>query len=106
MNRKNILNVAVSRAKDYLFLLMPNKDYECYNNLAEIRTLGRIIVEKHITRAVYTSDYIEKVVFEQPGFIEENAFVTTHQLTNVYTEPSTRYEVRIDENSVDIQLGN
>mgnify|MGYP002522832920 CR=1 FL=1 len=106
MNRKNILNVAVSRAKDYLFLLMPNKDYECYNNLAEIRTLGRIIVEKHITRTVFTSDYIEKVVFEQPGFIEENAFVTTHQLTNVYTEPSTRYEVRIDENSVDVQLGN
>ena len=28
------------------------------------------------------------------------------QLTNVYTKAVKRYEVRIDENSVDIQLGD
>ena len=39
-------------------------------------------------------------------FIENNAFVTSHQLTNVYTKAVKRYEVRIDENSVDIQLGD
>ncbi len=46
------------------------------------------------------------MIFGEPYFIEENSFVTTHQLTNIYTEPSTKYEVRIDENSVDIQLGS
>ena len=39
-------------------------------------------------------------------FIENNAFVTSHQLTNVYTKAVKRYEARIDENSVDIQLGD
>ena len=29
-------------------------------------------------------------------FIENNAFVTSHQLTNVYTKAVKRYEVRID----------
>lgn len=104
MNRKNILNVAVSRAKDYLFLLMPNKEYDCFNNLSEIRTIGNIVVENHLDRAVFTTDNLEVVLFHHPKFIEENSFVTSHQLTNVYTEPSTKYEVRIDENSVDIQL--
>ena len=105
MNRKNILNVAVSRAKDYLFLLMPNKEYDCFNNLSEIRTIGNIVVENHLDCAMFTTDNLEVVLFHHPKFIEENSFVTSHQLTNVYTEPSTKYEVRIDENSVDIQLG-
>jgi superfamily I DNA and/or RNA helicase len=30
VNKKNILNVAISRAQDYLFLLMPDGDYEDY----------------------------------------------------------------------------
>ena len=34
VNKKNILNVAISRAQDYLFLLMPDGDYEDYNNNA------------------------------------------------------------------------
>lgn len=106
MNRKNILNVAVSRAKDYLFMLIPNKEYESFHNLVEIQTLGRIVVDHHLERFTYTEGQVEKVIFGESYFIEENSFVTTHQLTNVYTDPSTRYEVRIDENSVDVQLGD
>ena len=106
MNRKNILNVAVSRAKDYLFLLMPNKEYESYQNLVEIQTLGRIVIDHNLEKAAFSERQLEKVIFGEPYFIEENSFVTTHQLTNIYTEPSTKYEVRIDENSVDIQLGS
>lgn len=106
MNRKNILNVAVSRAKDYLFLLMPYKEYESFHNLIEIQTLGRIVIDQHLEKATFTDGHLEEVLFGNPYFIEENSFVTTHQLTNIYTEPSTKYEVRIDENSVDIQLGS
>lgn len=105
LNRKNILNVAVSRAKDYLFLLMPNKEYESFNNLVEIQALGRIVIDQHLEKATFTDGHLEEVLFGNPYFIEENSFVTTHQLANVYTEPSMRYEVRIDENSVDVQLG-
>ncbi|MFK7935903.1 MAG: DEAD/DEAH box helicase, partial [Saprospiraceae bacterium] len=36
LNRKNILNVAVSRAKDYLFLLIPDEQTERVENLYQI----------------------------------------------------------------------
>ena len=55
--------------------------------------------------AVYTCDKIEEIIFGKKFFIENNTFVTSHQLTNVYTKASKRYEVRIDEKSIDIQLG-
>ena len=55
--------------------------------------------------AQYTCDQIEEIIFGRKFFIESNTFVTSHQLTNVYTKAVKRYEVRIDENSVDIQLG-
>ena len=38
-------------------------------------------------------------------FIESNAFVTSHQLANVYSKAVKQFEIRIDEKSVDIQLG-
>ncbi len=106
MNRKNILNVAVSRAKDYLFLMMPNKEYESYQNLVEIQTLGRIVIDQNLEKAAFSERQLEKVMFGEPYFIEENSFVTSHQLTNIYTETTMRYEIRIDENSVDMQLGS
>lgn len=104
MNRKNILNVAISRAKDYLFLLMPDKEYESFDNLTEIRMMGKIVVDNNLERSVCSSEKLEGVLFGNSNFIEDNTFVTSHQLTNVYTEPSTKYEIRIDDNSVDVQI--
>ena len=36
--------------------------------------------------------------------IENNTFVTSHKMTNVFNNPFTKYEVRIDENAIDIQI--
>jgi hypothetical protein len=52
----------------------------------------------------YTCDEIERIIFGKPFYIENNAFVTTHQLANVYTEGAKKYEVRIDATSVDVQI--
>lgn len=105
LNNKNILNVAISRAQDYLCILLPHKDTDGYENLYEINKIGRIAMNdsEHITS--YTCDQIEEIIFGRKFFIESNTFVTSHQLTNVYTKAVKRYEVRIDEKSVDIQLG-
>ena len=43
-------------------------------------------------------------LFSRKDYIEKNTSVTTHQLANVYTSPEYIYEVRIDENAVDIQV--
>lgn len=106
LNNKNILNVAISRAQDHLCVLLPHRDTEGYENLYEINSIGSIAMKHADDVASYTCDQIEEIIFGRKFFIENNTFVTSHQLTNVYTKASKRYEVRIDEKSVDIQLGN
>ncbi len=107
LNRKHIINVAISRAKDYLFVLIPHPSTDGFKNLYEIRNLGRLatdVVSEHVK--TYTCDDIEQILFGKKFFLENNTFVTSHQMANVYTEPGMKYEVRIDENSVDIQISD
>lgn len=103
INKKNILNVAISRAQDYLFLLMPDGDYEDYNNL-ETKTIGVIAKENISEMTVTNSQVFEKVIHGDSHYLDKNTFVTIHQLANVYSDPSSKYEVRFDEKSVDIQI--
>lgn len=105
LNNKNILNVAISRAQDYLCVMLPHCDTDGYENLYEINRLGSIAQKDPENVAHYTSDQIEEIIFGRKFFIESNTFVTSHQLANVYTKASKRYEIRIDEKSVDIQIG-
>jgi hypothetical protein len=35
---------------------------------------------------------------------EENTFATSHQLVNVYGRAEKRYEIRSEDNAVDIQI--
>lgn len=105
LNNKNILNVAISRAQDYLCILLPHKDTDGYENLYEINTIGNIAMRLDNSVLSYTCDEIEEIIFGRKFYIESNTFVTSHQLTNVYTKASKKYEVRIDEKSIDIQLG-
>ena len=103
INRKNILNVAISRAQDYLFLLMPDKDYEHFDKL-QAKNIGVIAKDKRSEMTYCTAQEVEKHMFGDTNHIEKNTFVTTHQLANVYTAPSSKYEVRIDDKSIDIQI--
>lgn len=107
LNRKNILNVAISRARDYLFVLMPHADTEGYANLREIKRIGAIGTTHCKNEvSVFNADIIEKTLFNDFNFIEKNTFVTSHQMSNIYTDAQKLYEVRIDENSVDIQINS
>jgi len=104
VNKQNIINVAISRARDYLFILMPDKDTDSFDNLYELKRLGRICTKQRKNVASFTANDIENVIFKDKFHIENNTFVTSHQLANVYTQPTQKYEVRIDENAVDIQM--
>ncbi len=107
LNKKHIVNVAISRAKDYLFLLIPHKDTVGYENLREINTLGRIVINScQGDYQFFTCDEIEKIIFGRARYLEDNTFVTSHQMANVYTEAGMKYEVRIDDNSVDVQISD
>lgn len=105
INKPNILNVAISRAKDYLFVLMPEKSYELFPKLYELKKLGLIMVSTKCNK-FYTSDEIEKIMFGKIHHIEDNTYVTTHQTTNIYSDPLAKYEVRIGEQALDIQIND
>ena len=103
LNKKNIINVSISRARDYLFILMPDDDTENVNNLLLIKKMESIIKEsdEHIE---YSSNYIEQLMFGKPNYLEENAFSTSHQSVNVYGLPEQKYEIRSEDNAIDIQI--
>ena len=103
INKRNILNVAISRAQDYLFFLMPDKDYEHFDDL-QAKNIGVIARERKEELTLKTAQEMEKIMFDDGHYLEHNTFVTTHQLANVYTAPSSKYEVRIDDKSIDIQI--
>ena len=106
LNNRSIINVAISRASDYLFVLLPHPSTDYYDNLVELKKLCSTCkgMENDGNVILNNCEKIEENIFEDRAFIEKNTFVTSHQLTNVYTQSEKRYEVHIDEKSVDIQL--
>ena len=103
INNRNNLNVAISRARDYLFVLMPDTSYQHFDQMKAIKRLGKIMMADGNCKS-YSSNYIEQLMLGNKAFIEANTFVTSHQMTNVYAITSAKYEVRIDENNIDIMI--
>lgn len=103
LNKRNIVNVSISRARDYLFVLMPNDATEKVQNLKLVKRVEALFKSQGEFTEEHTAE-IEKLIFGSSTFIEDNAFSTSHQLVNVYSEPERRYEVRTEENAVDVQI--
>lgn len=103
LNKRNIINVSISRAKDYLFIVMPDDNTENIDNLQLVRRVERLV---HDTDAwsEFSSPDLEYLMFNDPKYLENNAFSTSHQSVNVYGLPERCYEVRTEDNAVDIQI--
>ena len=105
LNRQNILNVGVSRAKDYLILLIPDDQTDKVENLYQIQRLKQII--RYFLAGVcqeWHSYEVEEILFGEVDYLEKNSFATTHQSINVYTEPEQRFEIRVEDTAVDVQI--
>ena len=103
LNKRNIINVSISRARDYLFIVMPDDDTE---NITNLRLIKRVELLIHNTKAwnECLSPALESLMFGDSKYLENNAFSTSHQSVNVYGLPEKRYEVRTEDSAVDIQL--
>lgn len=98
VNNQNIINVAVSRAKDYIFFLVPDNRTPGFPT-REI--LGKMSGDE---KNILFCNKIEKIMFGQEDYIQQHTNVTCHMPVNVYYEPSSLYEVRKDDTAVDIQI--
>jgi hypothetical protein len=103
LNRDNIINVAISRARDYLFVVMPDNDTKNINNLWLIKEIERLCTSQNQCME-WQADEIEEMIFEKRDYIEKSSFSTTHQPVNVYGKPDMRYEVRSGDDAVDVQV--
>ena len=103
LNKLNIVNVSISRARDYLFILMPDDNTENVGNLSLIKKVERLCKEQPVW-SEQQSPAIEEIIFGSKTYLEDNSFSTSHQLVNVYGKPEKRYEVRSEDNAVDVQI--
>ncbi|WP_242649325.1 AAA domain-containing protein [Syntrophomonas wolfei] len=103
LNRLNIANVSISRARDYLFILMPDDDTENVGNLTLIKKVERLCKSQSSWSEQQSPD-IEEMIFGSKSYLEDNSFSTSHQLVNVYGKPEKQYEVRSEDNAVDVQI--
>lgn len=103
LNKRNIINVSISRAKDYLFIVMPDDNTENITNLYQIKRIEQLIHDTNAYHEFMSSD-IEELMFGDPKFLENNTFSTSHQNVNVYSLPEKCYEVRAEDAAVDIQI--
>lgn len=105
LNKRNIVNVSISRARDALVLLIPDDDTENVGLLERIEELKLYINQTDPADVARRSaDELERVLFGETGYIERNTFVTGHQSVNVYEQPEYRYEVRSEASAIDIQV--
>lgn len=103
LNKRNIINVSISRARDYLFIIMPNDETENISNLRLVKRVERLIKSSDSWTEAFTPD-LETLMFGVQDYLESNAFSTSHQSVNVYGLPEKCYEVRTEDNAVDIQI--
>lgn len=103
LNKRNIVNVSISRARDYLFIIMPDDNTENIHSLTLVRRVERLAKASASWSESLTPD-LERVMFGDEKYLENNAFSTSHQSVNVYGLPEKRYEVRAEDSAVDVQI--
>lgn len=103
LNKRNIINVSISRARDYLFIIMPDDNTENISNLKLVKRVEGLIKETE-EWSESLSPNLEKIMFGDSNYLEKNAFSTSHQSVNVYGLPEKRYEVRTEDTAVDVQI--
>lgn len=103
LNKLNIINVSISRARDYLFIIMPDDNTEGISNLRLVKRVESLI-QKTDEWNEFLSPDLEDLMFSDAHYLENNAFSTSHQSVNVYGLPERRYEIRTEDDAVDIQI--
>ena len=88
LNKRNIINVSISRARDYLFIIMPDDNTEGISNLRLVKRVERLIKSTDDWNEFLSSD-LEDLMFFNPNYLENNAFSTGHQSVNVYGLPES-----------------
>ena len=103
INNFNILNVAISRAKQYLVIIAPEKSIKGYSELNYLTNIDKLIDESKDHKE-YKSEQIEYILFNNERYISSNSYVTTHKKVNLYDKSEYKYEIRCNDEAIDIHI--
>ena len=103
LNKRNIINVSISRAKDYLFLIMPDDNTDNIHNLRLVKRVEQLVKQGGCHTELHTPE-LENLMFGSSTYLEDNTFSTGHQSVNVYGLPEKCYEIRSEDTAVDVQI--
>lgn len=99
INNDNIINVAMSRARDYIFFILPEGKIDGFN----VKNKLNSIIDVKDRTIQYCSE-IEGIMFGNNNHIYENTNISCHLPVNVYYDTYAKYEVRMDDTTLDIQI--
>ncbi|MEQ8810226.1 MAG: C-terminal helicase domain-containing protein, partial [Imperialibacter sp.] len=98
LSKEYIYNVAISRAKDYLWILYPFSSIPNNPHINELREIAG-----HQT-AIIKSATIEQHLFHDHEFILKNSYLTGHDNINVFGQVEMSYFIKAGSTAIDLQL--
>ncbi|RYY50611.1 MAG: hypothetical protein EOO06_03390 [Chitinophagaceae bacterium] len=109
-NKEFIINVAISRARDYLVLLIPDVEQEMrklplFHSSGEkpgIMTLINSLPPDCV--AYLNAEDLEKQLMGHAKYFQNRSFTNAHQSVNIYSDQFKEYIIRFDRSSLDVQL--
>jgi superfamily I DNA and/or RNA helicase len=103
LSKEYIYNVAISRAKDYLVILHP---YTTIPNNMFINEIGDSFKKNFGNARILNSKEVEKILFDDENYIENNSYVSGHDNVNVFGLSEMKYFIKSNDTAIDIQLRN
>ena len=100
LSKEYIYNVAISRAKDYLIVLHP---YTAISN-PFINKIGHSYKNNFGNTKILNAKDIEKALFNDENYIENNSYVSGHDNVNVFGLSEMKYFIKANDTAIDIQL--
>lgn len=110
LKKEFIINVGISRARDYLILLLPDDDTEGLSSLDLIHqnhpnSLLSIIEGLPRSSVSYIdASILEEKIMGNEDFFQKNSFTNVHQSVNIYSDLYKDYIVRVSGNAIDIHI--
>ncbi len=101
LSKEYIYNVAISRAKDYLIVLHP---YTAIQNNIFINKIGHSYKNNFGNTKILKANDIEKTLFNDSNYIENNSYVSGHDNVNVFGLSEMKYFIKANDTAIDIQL--
>lgn len=101
LSKEYIYNVAISRARDYLVVLHP---YTAIPNNIFINKIDHSYKNNFGSTKILSAKDIEKTLFNDENYIENNSYVSGHDNVNVFGLSEMKYFIKANDTAIDLQL--